>query len=223
VLKISLAIQDERLRRLTAAYERRRDYRASKAGRGQPFDPDFAARLVRIASLKLGIRSRRHSEQEAFEASRGIKFEGLPSIERRAAEIVLGRRRAARNNPLDPATRIAGFVRCEWFSENPRVRRKKTEGISLHEIDRIPIPIPSIVRIAVPILDQLAGKPIASGIPTSRDPRFMEPAGMAALLAIVRLARGGRASFEAVYKAHLKFRQQGKAEEPLDSQAIIYR
>ena len=201
---IFLAVQDERLRCLTAPYERRRNHRASE-GRWGIFDQDFVARLVRVESLKLGIRSRRHSEQEALEASTEITFEGLPSIEQRAVEIVLKRRRAARNNPRDPASRIACAVRREWFSEPPPDRRKKTEGISPYEIHRIPIPILSIVRIAVPILDQLAGKPIASGIPTSRDVRSMKAAGMAALFAIVQLEYG-TASFEHVYTALLKFR-----------------
>lgn len=201
---IFLAIQDERLRRLTAPYERRRNHRASE-GRLGLFDQDFVARLVRVESLKRGIRSRRHSEQEAVEASTEITFVGLPSIEQRAAEIVLSRRRAARNNPRDPASRIACAVRREWFSEPAPDRPKKSEGISLYELHRIPIPNSSIVRIAVPILDQLAGKPIASGIPTSRDVRFMKPAGMAALFAIVQLEYR-TASFEHVYKALLKFR-----------------
>jgi hypothetical protein len=198
-------IEDERQKHLPARYERLRETRAWEVGRGEPFDDDDAARKVRKASLRLGIRSRRHSEEKAIEASRGIKFKDLPSIERRAAEIVLGRRRAARNNPMEPASRIARYVRREWFAKVPPVRRKKG-GISLFSGPRIVVPISSIVRIAVPILDQLAGKPIASGIPANRDPRTMKPAGMAALYAVVRLEYGS-ASLERVYNVLLELRR----------------
>jgi hypothetical protein len=203
--EIFAGIDDERERRLPSRCERLQDVRAWEVGSGKRFDIDDVARMVRMASLKLGIRSRRHSEQRAIEASRGIKFDNLPSIERRAAEIVLGLRRAARNNPRDPASRIANCVRREWFQKVPSVRRKKG-GISFFSGSRTVVPISSIVRIAAPILDQLARKPIASAIPTSRDPRTMKPAGMAALYAIV-LLEYGKASFERVYKALRELRR----------------
>ena len=127
---IFLAIQDERLRRLTAPYERRRNHRASE-GRLGLFDQDFVARLVRVESLKRGIRSRRHSEQEAVEASTEITFVGLPSIEQRAAEIVLSRRRAARNNPA--ILHRGSPVRCAANgSQSPlRTGRKKAKEFHL--------------------------------------------------------------------------------------------
>jgi hypothetical protein len=194
--EIFLAIGDERQSRLPTRYERLRELRAWEAN-GELFGIDFAARLVRMAALRLGIRSRRHSEEEAIEASRGIKFQNLPSVERRATEIVLGRRRAAKSNRMEPASRIANQVRSEWIAKVPSVRRNKGR----------PISISSIVRIAVPFLDQLAGKPIASGIPTCHDLHSMKPAGMGALFAIVRLAYG-MASLDHVYQALLEFRSE---------------
>jgi hypothetical protein len=198
-------IDDERERRLPPRYERVKEIRAWEVGGGKQFDIDEVARMVRMASLKLGIRSRRHSEEEAIKASRGIKFEDLPSIEQRSVEIVLRRRRSARNNPRDPASRIANHVRREWFAKVPPVRRTKGE-ISFFSGPRIVVPISSIVRIAVPILDQLAGKPIASGIPTSCDSRTIKNAGMAALFAIVQM-ECGRVPNDTIYRALLKFRR----------------
>jgi hypothetical protein len=200
-------IENEREKRLPARYERSRETRAWEVGRGEPFDEDDAARKARMASLRLGIRSRHHSEEEAIEASRGIEFEDLPSIERRAAEIALGRRRAARNKPMDPASRIANHIRQEWFAKVRPVRRKKG-GISLFSGPRSVVPISSIVRTTVPILDKLAGKPMASGIPTSRDLLTMKSAGMAALFAIVQTEHP-TSSLEAVYKALRTFRREG--------------
>jgi hypothetical protein len=197
-VEILSEIEDERQKRTPEPYERLRETRAWEVGSGEQFDDDDVARMVRMASLKLGIRSRHHSEEEAIEASRGIKFEALPSIERRAAEIVLRRRRAARNKPMDPASRIANHVRREWVAKVRPVRRKKG-GTSLFSGPRSVVPISSIVRTAVPILDKLAGKPIASGIPTSRDLRTMKSAGMAALFAIVQMEHG-TSSLEAIYK-----------------------
>ena len=147
--EIFAGIDDEREGAFPPRYERLQDVRAWEVGSGKRFDIDDVARMVRMASLKLGIRSRRHSEQRAIEASRGIKFDNLPSIERRAAEIVLGLRRAARNYPMDPASRIANCVRREWFQKVRSVRRKKG-GISFFSGPRIVVPISSIVRIAVP-------------------------------------------------------------------------
>jgi hypothetical protein len=215
--EIFWAINDERRSRLPPRYERRRSIRAWEVGSGELFDEDQAARLARMCSLRLGIRSRRHSKDEAFEASRGIKFRDLPTIERRAVEIVLRRRRAARNNPTDPASRIANYVRREWFQKVPPVGRKKTEGISLYEMHCIPIPVPLIVRVAVPILDRLAGKPMPSGIPTSCDPRTIKNAGMAALFAIVQM-ECGRIPIDTVYRALLKFRRgRGDTTQHIDS------
>jgi hypothetical protein len=147
---------------------------------GKPFDIDFLACLARIASLKLGIRSRRHSEEEAIDISMGIKFRDLATIEHRAVKIVLGRRRAAKNNCMEPASRIANQIRSEWLQPVRSIRRNKGVLVS----------IATIIRTAVPILDKLAGEPIASGIPTSRDLLSMKPAGMAALFAIVQLEYG---------------------------------
>jgi hypothetical protein len=202
------AINDERQRLLASAYERRRGSRARQADKRNPADIDFVARLVRLESLKLGIRSRAHSEEEAIEASRNIKYEDLPSIERRAAEIVLGLRRVARNNRMEPASRIANQIRALWFNKDPPIRFKKTEGFSLYEMERIPIPISKVVAIAVPILDQLAGKRIASGIPTSWDPRTTKNAGMAALLCVAEM-ECGTVPIETVYRALLNFRSRG--------------
>jgi hypothetical protein len=206
-VEILSEIEDERQKRVPEPYERLRETRVWEVGRGEPFGDDDVARMVRMVSLRLGIRSRHHSEEEAIEASRGIKFEDLPSIERRAAEIILRRRRAARNNRMEPASRIANHVRGEWFAKVPPARRRKG-GISFFSDSRIVVPIPSIARIAVPILDNLVGKPIASAIPTSRDPHTMKPAGMAALFAIVQMEHGA-SSFEAVYKAFRAFRRAG--------------
>jgi hypothetical protein len=205
---IFCAIGDERQRLRAAGHERLQEARERQIGQRELFDIDSVPRLVRIESLKLGIRSRRHSEEEAIEASKGVKFEDLPSIERRAAEMLLGRRRAAKNNTMEPASRIAKEVRREWSSKDRTIRRKKTEGISVFEIYRIPIPVSSIVSIVVPILDELAGKPIASGIPTPCDPRTMKNAGMSALFAIVQMECGG-ISIGAVYRALLRFRRGG--------------
>jgi transposase len=193
---IFVAIEDEKRSRLPERYERLRAIRAWEVGKGEPFETDDAARKVRMASLKLGIASRRHSEEEAIEASRGIKYEDLSTIEQRAVEIVLGRRRAVKNKGMEPASRIANQVRSEWIAKVPPVQRNKGK----------PISVSLIVRVAVPILDQLAGKAIASGIPTSHDPRYMEPSGIAALFVIVQLSYG-TASLQHVYKALLEFRR----------------
>jgi hypothetical protein len=196
--EIFWVIEQERQNRRPTRYKLLRELREWKV-EGEPFDIDFATRLVRIGSLRLGIRSRRHSEEEAIEASKGLKYESLASIERRAVEIVLGRRRAPKNNRREPAARIANLVRGEWLPQVPAVRCNKG----------VPISIASIVRIAVPILDKLAGKPIASGIQTSSDVQSMKSAGMAALVAIVQLEHGAFSYLKSVYDALLEFRRVG--------------
>ena len=195
--EILLATQDARGVQLPMRYERLRELRAWKV-EGEPLDIDFVARLVRITSFRLGIRSRRHSEEEAIEASKGIKFQDLPAIEKRAAEIVLGRRRAAKNNGADAASQIANQLRREWLAPVPWARRNKGT----------PLSISAIVRASVPILDELAGTPIASGIPTTRELPSMKPAGMAALFAIVQLGYGTATPLESVYVALLEFRRR---------------
>jgi hypothetical protein len=196
--RIFFAMQDERRDRLPLRYERLRELREWRADKSQLFNIDFVVRLVRIESLRLGIGSRRHSNEEAIEASVGIKFSDLPSIERRAVEIVLGHRRAANSNKQEPASRIAKRVRREWITKVTPVRQNKGR----------PLSISSIVRIAIPILDQLAGEPIPSGIPTDRDLDTMRPVGMAVLFAIVKLTYGEVFAFASLYEAVLDFRKE---------------
>jgi hypothetical protein len=209
--EIFWAIDDERRRRRPPRYECRRAIRAWEVGCGESFEEDEAARLARIGSLRLGIRSRHHSEEEAIEGSRGVKFGDLPIVEHRAAEIILGRRRAAKKKSMEPGSRIAKFVQSEWIAKVPHVRRYKREPGSDCFRAFSPIPIASIVRAVVPILDRLAGKPIASGIPTSLDLNTMKPAGIAALYAIIQLEYGS-ISIDTVYRGLLKFRREGRQQ-----------
>jgi hypothetical protein len=177
--EIFAAIDVERKRLIPPRYEYTRQMYEWKIG-GEPFVIDDAARKVRIASLRSGIRSRRHSEEEAIEASRGVSYKDLPSIEQRAVEIVLGRRRSAKKNPTELASRLADQVRKDWIQTVPSVRRRKDRLVS----------VASIVRITVPILERLGGKPIMAAIPASQDPGFKKSAGMAALIATIRLSYG---------------------------------
>jgi hypothetical protein len=78
--EIFAEIEEERERRLPPRYERLQQIRAWEVSSGKQFDIDVVARMVRMASLRLGIRCRRHSEEKAIQASAGIKFEDLPSI-----------------------------------------------------------------------------------------------------------------------------------------------
>lgn len=189
---------------LPARSEHLQDYlqkiREWEVGR-EPFEINDAARQVRIASLKLGIRSRRHSEEEAIDASVGVKYDDLPIIEKRAVEIVLGRRRAAKNNKMEIASRLANEVRREWIAAVPPIKRSKGK----------PLSVATIVRIAVPRLDKLAGKEIVAGIPTSQDPAKMKSPGFAALYAIIRLSYG-MVSSEHIYKSLVETRRESRAE-----------
>ncbi len=153
-----------------------REMRNWRAG---PISSDWAAMLVRKASLRMGVRAR-HSEAKAIaKASTNVNYSALTSIEKRAADMVTGRRRASRSTPKDPAIQLARAVRREWLRPVAPLREKRARTPS----------IDTIVRIALPHLDALANGPIRGGTPDNEhDVAKMEPPALGALLAIARMA-----------------------------------
>ena len=66
-----------------------RNWRAGKEKYWPPFSSDWAAKLVRKASLRMGVRSRRYSEAKAIEASTNVTYADLKLVEKRAADMVI--------------------------------------------------------------------------------------------------------------------------------------
>jgi hypothetical protein len=174
-----------------------RNWAAGKGSHGPPFCPDFAARLVRIESLRRGVRSRRFSEENAIWASKGVGYADLTSKEKRAADFVLGRRRRWRHDPADPDMQIAKAVSSDWLTPVPPFRAKNARSLSIE----------AIVHTALPHIDELANANIRGGTPDNEhDPAVMEPPGLGALVAIVRMAYPN-AGFEYICDLIQSYRQ----------------
>jgi hypothetical protein len=155
-----------------------RNWRAGKKEYGPPIAPDWAAKLVRKASRRMGVQTPRHSEAKSIEASTSIAYADLTLVEKRAVDVAIGNRRAARRTPDDRAIKLAKAVRREWLRPVPPFREAQATALSIE----------AIVRIALPHLDALANGPIRGGTPDNDDdPATMEPPGLGALVAIARM------------------------------------
>jgi hypothetical protein len=143
------------------------------------FAPDFAAATVRMARLKMGIGVRKHTEENAIKEAAGTTFVSLSIVERRAAEMLMGTKRATRTIS-DPATRIARAARAEWGNgvEYPRPVKPR---LSLEDV----------IRIAIPIIEEMSAQPVRGGSPKSDYSIEMEPAELGALVALARMHKEG--------------------------------
>jgi hypothetical protein len=165
---------------------------------GPRIDPAFAASLVRLAFLR---RERGKSEEQAVVEAAGVKEVDLSAIEHRAFELVIGKRGFTRTNAKDRAVPLAKAVLKDWLPSEPACRLiPPTEAPALT--------IETIVHIAVPFLDELAGRRIGHSAPyRGRDnPAEISPPALGALVAIARMAHP-RASLEHVRHSIRSYRR----------------
>jgi hypothetical protein len=175
------------------------------SAQGAVVDPAFAASLVRHAFLR---RERGKSEEQAVEEAAGVREAELSAIEHRAFELVLGKRGFTRTNTKDRAVPLAKAVLKDWLPSEPACRLiPPTEAPALT--------IEKIVHIAVPFLDELAGRPIGHSAPyrDEDDPAEISPPALGALVAIARMAHP-QASLEHVRHSIRSYRR------PLDEWAL---
>jgi hypothetical protein len=157
-----------------------RNWKGEAVEYGPRIDPDWAARLVRHSFLR---QLRRYSEERAIEGSAGVTVKDLNAIERRAFEIVVGKRGVTRSDRNDRAVLLANAVLKDWLPREPDFRLVPPE-------DAPSLTIQKIVHLVVPFLDELAGKPIGHSNPYKKEnyPAKMNPPALGALVAIARMA-----------------------------------
>jgi hypothetical protein len=136
----------------------------------------WLAHLVKIESAR--IVSRR-SPADAIEYANA--HDKLNDFEEQAYDIVLGKRRvrAADSDTrwTPPAFRIAKKIRRDWMNRKrtrPPVVERDLSGADL-------------VKIAIPILDELAGSEVPAGDPVTDDPMTMNPPSIAILFALAKI------------------------------------
>ncbi len=179
IIRIFAALDERKpdLSRLEREARRQNEIRKWKLSADPVMHRDFAARLVRMVVLKLGIGHPGHSETDAITKSAGITYDQVKVFEKRATDIVVGKGRLARNNKIDVASRIAQVVRDEWMKPIPYSRDPEPCGLTAK----------MIVETALPFIQGLAGSKLLGHSQRSEDPREMEPPGFGALMAIVRM------------------------------------
>jgi hypothetical protein len=156
-----------------------RNWKMGKGVHSSPLGDDFVPSLVRETRLQRGIGYRKRSKSKAIEGSIGVTYESLTAIEKRAVDIVLGKRRVARNKVSDTASRIAKAIQDEWLTPIPTVKITDPRTLSVR----------TIVRIALPFIEEIAGGPVRGGTPKDdNDPSVMDPPAVGALVAIVLMA-----------------------------------
>jgi hypothetical protein len=163
---------------------------------------DWVAILVRKARLQSREPGwKLHSEATAIERSVNVTYADLSEIEKRAANMIIGKRRPLRVLRNDRAAKLAKAVRDEWIKPVPPFRKKKATRT---------LTIETIVLTVLPVLDALANGPIRLSEPDDDDPEKMNPAPLGALLAIVRMAHP-KARFEYICQVIRKSRRLAKA------------
>ena len=165
---------------------------------GTGIDPDFAAIILRHAFLR---RERGRSEEQAMEEAAGVKDADLSTIERRAQELIVGKRGFTRTDPKDRAAPLAKAVLKDWLPPEPAFRLIPPEKAPALTIEKI-------VQIVVPFLDELAGRRIGHSAPyrDEDDPAKMNPPALGALVAIARMAHP-QASLEHVRHSIRSYRR----------------
>jgi hypothetical protein len=165
---------------------------------GPRIDPNFAASLVRHESLR---RQSGRSEERALVEAAGVKEADLNTVERRAFEMVTGKRGFTRANLKDRAVPLAKAVLKDWLPPEPPSRLiPPTEAPAL-TIERI-------VHIAIPFLDELGGTRIGHSLPyrDEDNPAKINPPALGALIAIARMAHP-QASLEHVRDSIRSYRR----------------
>jgi hypothetical protein len=134
------------------------------------------------------VRERGRSEEQAVEEAAGVKEAGLSTIERRAFELIVGKRGFTRTSPKDRAVQLAKAVLKDWLPSEPALRLiPPTEAPGL-SVERI-------VHIVLPFLDELSGKPVGHSVLNrdEDDPVKISSPALGALLAIAKMAHPSRA------------------------------
>jgi hypothetical protein len=130
-----------------------------------------------------------------------VAYADLSVIEKRAVDMIIGKRRRLRVTRNDPATKLAKAIRGEWLRSVPPFREKEAARTLTTE---------TIVRAVLPILDALANGPIRGGTPDNDyDPAKMEPAALGALVAIARMSHP-HAGFEHICDVIQKSRRMAR-------------
>ena len=127
-------------------------------------------------------RERGRSEERAVKEAAGVREADLNTIERRAYEMVMGKRGFTRTDARDRAVPLAKSVIKDWLPSEPA---------SVYPAGKSPVAtIEKIVQIVVPFLDELAGRRIGHSGPyrNEDDPAKMNPPALGALVAIARMA-----------------------------------
>jgi hypothetical protein len=164
---------------------------------------DWVAVLVRKARLQSREPGwRRHSEATAIEGSVNVTYADLSEIEKRAANMIIGKRRPLRVLRNDRAEKLAKAVRDEWIKPVPQFRRKRRART---------LSIDAIVLTVLPILDDLANGPIKLPMNYEDDPARMEPSALGALVAIARMWHPN-ANYEYIRHLVQNSRQSGNAK-----------
>ena len=147
---------------------------------GPRIDPGLAPSLVRHAFLR---RERGKSEEPAVEEAAGVKEADLSAIERRAIELVIGKRGFTRTDAKDRAVPLAKAVLKDWLASEPACRLITPSEAPALTIEKI-------VHIVVPFLDELAGRQIGHSPPyrDENDPAKLNPPALGALMALARMA-----------------------------------
>src|SRR5262245_44316964 len=180
--KILRAIQQKRTDKLNNWYYQKFKEQRNKAALKQHIQSEehtqWLAYLVRLESNK----RKRLDRDDAIEDAKSITVASLNPDEKRAVELLSGRKRKPRKNYLEMrADQLANAAQREWFSPCKRAGRPRRtdsrKGIvtKSHSYD-VPLSASEAIDAVMPAIDELAGNKIS---------------GLQALIAAVKIVAPG--------------------------------
>jgi hypothetical protein len=125
----------------------------------------WACHLVRLKSnrRKIGLKcgtqrlNWKEANKQAIKHAAAVKPEELNPVERRAVELLMGRKQKSRKNLIEKrALDLVKSIKREWFQS-----KRKLKIQAEHDVDRPILSITDVISIAAPIIEDFAQEPIA--------------------------------------------------------------
>jgi hypothetical protein len=122
----------------------------------------WVAHLVRLESNKL----QRFNRDDVIKDATSGTVADLNPVEKRAVELLCGRKRKPRKNSLEKrAEQLAKAVQRDWFSPIKRIGRHpgtdSRKGIAEGNWYDVPLSASEVIDAAMPVIDELAGNKIS--------------------------------------------------------------
>ena len=188
----------------------------------RPYKPsiEWAAMLVRLKrnEQRIGLSrdSARLSRAVPIEDASSIKFAELRPVEKRAVELLCGKRPKPKKNLVEArAIRLADAVRSDWFTKAGEIGRPKGTHSQKIGIEgsryKVPLSMAEVIAIVKPLVEDFSGTAVMTSISKIDSVLKISSLTFAALVAAIQIVLP-EASIESINR--LLARNKGDSWRP---------